>query len=196
MEQTMPNAARYLDWPPLSHMALRLATVIGAALLTAMLSACGFALKGTSAALPFKTVQVQAAPTSALAAQLQQKLQAQGITIASDSAAAVPRIVLNQETQDKSIVSTSTGRVSVYLLKAKITIQVTGDTGQAWLEPITFEQSRELNYSDSQILAKEIEEAALRLDMQQELLAAVMRRLYALRGQTMPPPAAAPAAAQ
>jgi LPS-assembly lipoprotein len=146
------------------------------------LVACGFALKGASAPLPFTTVQLQAPANSLLVADVTAKLSSKGVTLSTQAAAAVPRIALLDEVRDKTVASTTTtGRVREYRLNQRVTVQVFGPAGQVWLEPVTLVQNRDFAYNDSQLLAKEIEEQALYKDMQQELVLAIMRRLDATR---------------
>ena len=151
------------------------------------LSACGFALKGASAPLPFSRVQLQASANSVLAAPVSARLLAQGVALDTQPSAAVPRIALLAEVRDKAVASTTTtGRVREFKLNQRVTVQVFGSAGQLWLEPVTLVQSRDFAYNDSQILAKEIEEQALYKDMQTELVLAIMRRIEATRNTPMP----------
>ena len=155
----------------------------------AMLSACGFALKGASAPLPFSTVQLQAPSNSLLVSDVIARLLSKKIALNTQPSAAVPRIALLDEAREKTVASTTTtGRVREYKLVQRVTLQVFSGTGQTWLEPVTLTQSRNFAYNDSQILAKELEELALYKDMQQELVLAVMRRLDATRTTPMPIP--------
>ncbi len=152
------------------------------------LSACGFALKGSSAALPFKTVQLHAPGNSLLAADIISRLSSKGVALNRVASAQIPRIALSGEVRDKAVASTTTtGRVREFKLRQTVTVQVLGDVGQVWLEPVTLVQQRDFAYNDSQVLAKEIEEQVLYQDMQQELVLAVMRRLDTLVKTAMPP---------
>ncbi len=172
------NASQYL---------IVLTNLIFFGLAVAVLSACGFALKGSTAALPFKTVQLQAPSNSLLAAEIISRLSSKGVALNTVASSAAPRIALQDEVRDKSVASTTTtGRVREYKLRQTVTVQVFGDAGQVWLEPVTLVQQRDFAYNDSQILAKEIEERALYQDMQQELILAVMRRLDTLAKIPMP----------
>jgi LPS-assembly lipoprotein len=176
----MKNAVN-LAWLPrhFAHIAVALG-VLG-------LSACGFALKGSTAPLPFKSVQLQAPGNSLLAADIISRLSSKGIALNTVASAASPRIALLDEVRDKSVASTTTtGRVREFKLRQTVTVQVLGAAGQVWLEPVTLVQQRDFAYNDSQILAKEIEEQALYQDMQQELVLAVMRRLDTLAKTPMP----------
>ena len=158
-----------------------------ATLLIASLSACGFALKGAAQPLPFSVVQLQALGNSLLVTDVIARLANKQVVLNTQPSAAVPRIALLDEAREKTVASTTTtGRVREYKLRQAVTVQVLGDVGQVWLEPVTLVQTRDFAYNDSQILAKEIEEQALYQDMQQELVLAVMRRLDVLAKTPMP----------
>lgn len=158
-----------------------------AGLVSVWLAGCGFALKGSSKPLPFKTIQLQAAANSALVADVSARLLAKGVQLSKQPDAAEPRLALLDEVRDKTVSSTTTtGRVREFKLRQQVTVQVLGDAGQVWLEPVTLVQTRDFAYNDSQVLAKEIEEQALYKDMQQELVLAVMRRIDATTTQAMP----------
>jgi LPS-assembly lipoprotein len=160
---------------------------IGTITLCLALCSCGFALKGASAPLPFKTVQLQASANSLLASDVAARLSSKGVLLSSQAHEMTPRIALSDEQSDKVVSSTTTtGRVREYKLRQQVTVQVFGSAGQAWLEPVTLMQSRDFSYNDSQILAKEIEEQTLYKDMQQELVLVVMRRLDTLGKVAMP----------
>ena len=151
------------------------------------LAGCGFALKGANQALPFKMVQLQAQSNSFLAQDIQKKLIAQGIALSIDPQAIVPRIGLNQESRERTVLTTSTnGRVREYRLKHTVTVQVWDGQGRVWLQPITYSQTRDLSFNESQLFAKETEEAQLYKDMADELLAVVLRRLDATRTTAAP----------
>ena len=151
------------------------------------LSACGFALKGASKPLPFAEVQLQSQANSYLADDVSARLLARGVQLSINPAAAVPRIALLAEARERSVLSTSaTGGVRQFQLIHRVTVQVYDGTARTWLEPVTLSQSRNLDYNASQLLAKEIEEQALYKDMQQELVAAIMRRLDATLVTALP----------
>lgn len=166
--------------------AKRLIIGLGACLLVS-LSACGFALKGASQPLPFKSVQLQAQANSYLSPEIQKKLSAQGIRLSLDPTEALPRIGLNKELRERTVLTTNTnGRVREYQLRHTVTVQVWDGQGKEWLSPTTFTQSRDLSFNENQLLAKEAEEIALYKNMQDELIAAIMRRLDATRSTAAP----------
>jgi LPS-assembly lipoprotein len=163
-------------------------------LLCAALNGCGFALKGSTSPLPFKTAQFQAQANSTLATEVIARLTGKGVQMITQATSDAPRIALLDEVRDKSVASTTTtGRVREYKLRQQVTLQVFDAAGQLWLEPVTLVQYRDFAYNDSQVLAKDIEEQALYKDMQHELVQALMRRLETL--SKVPKPTAAASAA-
>ncbi len=170
-----------------ANVLLRALAILLAVSALCALSACGFALKGAAAPLPFTSVQLQAPANSLLVADVSARLVAKGLTLNTQASAAVPRIALEGEVRDKFVSSTTTtGRVREYKLNQRVTLQLLDGAGQVWLEPVTLTQSRDFAYNDSQILAKELEEQSLYKEMQQELVLAIMRRLDAARNTPAP----------
>jgi LPS-assembly lipoprotein len=139
-----------------------------------VLTACGFALKGTAKSLPFTVLGVQSSPNHALLPDLTTALAAKGVRLlaANDPlAATLPRLALGEEQREKKVLSTTvTGRVREYQLKHSMIVQLFDAQGHTWLPPFTLQQQRSFSYSDSQALAKEVEERALHQSMQRELL--------------------------
>jgi LPS-assembly lipoprotein len=176
------NALKRTDW--------RLLFLIAA---ITHLVGCGFALKGAAPPLPFQTLSLQAASASDLAAGVTTALLAQGVQIEPQHHAHLPRLALQNEHYDKTVLSTTTtGRVREYQLTQSVTVQLFDALGQVWLEPMTLTQSRSFIYNDNQVLAKSLEEQHVSQDMQQALISAVLGRLQASRNVPLPVPFASP----
>jgi LPS-assembly lipoprotein len=145
------------------------------------LTGCGFTLKGTSKSLPFTALGVQIAANSTMLPELSAALSAKGVllvVVSDNSAATLPRLILSDEQRDKAVLSTSTvGRVREYQLNQRVTMQLSDNKGNVWLDPVTFTRQRDFNYSDSRVLAKELEERTLYQTMQHELVLAILARL-------------------
>jgi LPS-assembly lipoprotein len=113
--------------------------------------------------------------------ELSAALSAKGVllvVVSDNSAATLPRLILSDEQRDKAVLSTSTaGRVREYQLNQRVTMQLSDNKGNVWLEPVTFTRQRDFSYSDSRVLAKELEERTLYQTMQHELVLAILARL-------------------
>jgi LPS-assembly lipoprotein len=153
---------------------------------TLALSACGFQLRGTAtqANLPFSTIYLAIPDTSPLGIELKRYLRAAtGTQVVNDAKAAQAVVALLSETRDNSfIVSRNTqGRIREYQLQYRVTFDVKDGKNQPLLAPTEIVLKRNISYNESEVLAKEQEEALLYRDMQTDLVQQILRRLAALK---------------
>ncbi|GGY45115.1 LPS-assembly lipoprotein LptE [Pseudoduganella albidiflava] len=165
-------------------------TVLVAALASSSLAltGCGFHLRGSGGnyTLPFTSMYVGLPESSPLAIDLKRNIRVNGnTTVASDpqSADATIEVITDPEkTRSKSILSlNSAGRVSEYLLAYNILFRVKDRTGRELLGPTQITLTRPITFSETQLLAKEQEEAQLYRDMQKDLVQQMMRRMAAIK---------------
>lgn len=156
--------------------------------LTVLLSACGFHLRGSNGSfmLPFATMYIGLPDTSPLAIDLKRYIRAIGSTEVvdtKDGADAVLEVLSDPErNRTKTILSlNSNGRVSEYQLGYAITFRVVDKAGNQLLAPTSISLTRPITFNESQVLAKETEEAALYRDMRNDLVQQIMRRLAAIK---------------
>jgi len=157
---------------------LRLAPAILAA---ASLAACGFQLRGQSQ-LPFETLYVPG--VSALVVELKRNLRAtSGARLVDASGEARAVLGITRETREKVILSYNPqGRVQEYLLRYRVGFRVTDSDGaKVYLPTSEIALTREMSYSDAEVLAKESEEALLYRDMQADMVQQILRRLATAR---------------
>jgi LPS-assembly lipoprotein len=159
-----------------------------AAALGGSLSACGFHLRGSGGhyTLPFPAMYVGLPDSSPLAIELKRNIRVNGNTIVvSDPAKAdgVIEVLTDPEkTRTKSILSlNSNGRVREYLLSYNIVFRVRDQQGHELLAPTPIALSRPITFDETQLLAKEQEEALLYRDMQADLVQQMMRRMAAIK---------------
>jgi len=169
-------------------------TVLVAAL-AATVAGCGFHLRGSGGnfTLPFASMYVGLPDSSPLAIDLKRNIRVNGsTTVATDPQAAdgIIQVITDPEkTRSKSILSlNSAGRVSEYLLSYNIVFRVTDNTGKELLGPTQITLTRPITFSETQLLAKEQEEAQLYRDMQKDLVQQMMRRMAAIK-PSQPAPA-------
>jgi LPS-assembly lipoprotein len=142
----------------------------------AILTGCGFQLRGQSP-LPFEGAYVEAASDSPLGTLLRNHLDRQSKLITLREKADVV-LLLTAEKREKSILTLSgAGKVREYRLVHAVTVSAVGRDGQPLLAPAEIKQSRDVSYSDENVLAKEAEEASLRREMDHDILRQVLRRL-------------------
>ena len=156
--------------------------------LTVLLSACGFHLRGSNGSfmLPFATMYIGLPETSPLAIDLKRYIRAIGSTEVvdtKDGADAILDVLSDPErNRTKTILSlNSNGRVSEYQLGYSINFRVLDKAGNQLLAPTTISLNRPITFNESQVLAKETEEAQLYRDMRNDLVQQIMRRLAAIK---------------
>jgi LPS-assembly lipoprotein len=153
--------------------------LLAAALLAATaLSACGFQLRG-QVAIPFQTIYIETPGYSAFANDLERAiLSSSGTRVVSnrDEAEAVLRIL--NERQERVILSLSTaGRVREFELRYSVAYRLTDKNSTDLAPPGEISLRRDMTYDDTQVLAKESEQALLYRDMKADAVQQMLRRL-------------------
>jgi LPS-assembly lipoprotein len=148
---------------------------------TAAVSGCGFQLRG-SAQLPFETLQAGFAPNSAIGADFRRLVRVQGGTRLVDRIEeAQVRLEILQEVREKEIVGfSSTGRPREYQLRLRFRLTEVAN-GAELIAPTELLLRREITTTDTQLVAKEQEEALLYREMQTDMVQQLLRRLSAVR---------------
>lgn len=148
-------------------------------LLALLLAGCGFQLRGT-ADVPFQTVHVAGA-TGGIALDLKRQIQAgTSAKVLDDPREADAILLFTQELREKEILSlTGTGRVREFRLNYRVGFRLHDGKGGDYLPHSTVVLSRDVTFNDSEVLAKEAEEALLFRDMQTDMVQQIMRRLAA-----------------
>lgn len=154
------------------------------------LTACGFHLRGMTQ-MSFKTLYIQnSGATPQLMRELQRSLTSSEVTVVAKQEEAEMLLELIKEDTEKRILSLSgSGRVREYELVYQLTLRMRSAASTLWDAPQTIEMRRDYSYNDSELLAKEGEEARLYSNMRSDAVREIMRRLSVLR-------AGAPAGAQ
>ncbi|MEC5162410.1 MULTISPECIES: LPS-assembly lipoprotein LptE [unclassified Janthinobacterium] len=187
-------------------MTIQRARVAGLMLLAALaLSACGFHLRGANGSfnLPFATLFITLPKLSPLAIDLKRNIRVNGgteILEARDGADGIIDVLSDPDTtRGKTILSLSNnGRVREYQLSYTIVFRVLDRQGTELLGPTTISLTRPISFNESQLLAKETEEALLYRDMKSDMVQQMMRRIAAVKlalpAMSVPPAASAAAA--
>lgn len=153
----------------------------------ALLTACGFQLRGTGSnygTLPFTSVYVDGSENSNFINTLKRYITASGTEVTSDPKAAEAIIDVLRESQDKSILSrNSQGRVREYTLQYTLQFRVRNNQNAILLPASEIVLRRTISFNESAVLAKESEEAMLYRDMQNDMVQQVVRRIAAIRPQ-------------
>jgi len=157
---------------------------LAAAVVATALPGCGFQLRGSNGSytMPFRSIYVGFPDTSGLGTELKRNLRAGGVTIADKATDAEAQLVVLGENRGKQILSlNSLGRVREYLLTYTLTFTVRDARGVELLPSTEISLRRNMAFDETQVLAKESEEALLYRDMQADLVQQIMRRLAAMK---------------
>lgn len=146
-----------------------------------VLAACGFHLRGT-ADLSFSTIHIQQHGASAISKNLQRSLKSSGVQILPTAEGAEMQLeLLNEDTRRQILSLSGGGKVREYELIYQVTIRLRQASEELWSAPQTIEARRDYSYDDTQLLAKENEEARLYNDMRSDVTREIMRRLSSLK---------------
>lgn len=147
----------------------------------ALAAGCGFRLRGT-ADVPFQTLYIPNALTG-IALDLKRQIQAGTDAKVVDNPKEADAILLfSHETREKEILSlTAAGRVREFRLRYRVGLRVHDGKGADFVPQSSLELTRDVTFSDAQVLAKEAEEQLLFRDMQSDMVQQIMRRLAAAR---------------
>lgn len=160
---------------------MRALAFLGAPLFALALAGCGFQLRGT-ADVPFQTIHVAGA-TSGIALELKRQIQAgTRAKVLDEPHGADAILLLTQETREKEILSlTGTGRVREFRLNYRVGFRMHDGKGSDYVPASTILLTRDITFNDSEVLAKEAEEALLFRDMQTDMVQQIMRRIASAR---------------
>lgn len=151
--------------------------ILGMAL-CAMLTACGFQLRGQET-IPFQTMRVETPAFSVFANDLERAIRSGSktrIVETREEAEAVVEII--GESQEKHILSLSSGgKVREFELRYRVAYRLTDRTGTELATPGEIVLRRDMTYDDTVVLAKESEEALLFRDMRTDAVRQMLRRL-------------------
>ena len=132
-----------------------------AAIFAAVLTGCGFQLRGTlSGNLPYKTMMIALPDTSEVRVWLERYINAAGSTeIIDDPKLADATFQQLSDSRIKTILSVNAqGRVREYRLQLNYRFRVVNAKGQILVPPNEVSLSRDITFDDSNVLAKDLEE--------------------------------------
>ena len=155
-----------------------------AAIFAAVLTGCGFQLRGTlSGNLPYKTMMIALPDTSEVRVWLERYINAAGSTeIIDDPKLADATFQQLSDSRIKTILSVNAqGRVREYRLQLNYRFRVVNAKGQILVPPNDVSLSRDITFDDSNVLAKDLEEGLLWRDMNNDLVNQIMRRLSIIK---------------
>jgi LPS-assembly lipoprotein len=155
-----------------------------AVILAAVLTGCGFHLRGTQGGnLPYQSLYIALPETSDVRIWLQRYIKGSGNTQIADNAESAEAIFQQlSDNRQKAILSVNAqGRVREYRLQMTYRFRVVNAKGQILVPSNEISLSRDISFDDSNVLAKDLEEGLLWRDMNNDLVNQIMRRLSILK---------------
>ncbi|OAI81304.1 lipoprotein [Ralstonia solanacearum] len=147
-----------------------------------LLSACGFHLRGNND-FAFKRLYINLPQNSQMRAQLRRLIDNGSDTVVvSDKQDADALLDVLSENRVKTISSlTPQGVVREYRITYRFSFQLRDAHDNLLIPPSEITLFRDLSYNETQVLAKDYEEAALYRDMQGDVVNQLVRRLASVR---------------
>jgi LPS-assembly lipoprotein len=174
----------------------RFGLMLGAGPVLAGLSACGFQLR-SAGDYPFKTLFANFSTTSPLGVELRRNLLGTGrITLLSEPkqlATADAILDILSENREQAVVGVNaSGQVRELQLRLRVRFRLRTPQGQVLIEPVELSQQRDLSFTETAALSKEIEQGMLYRDMQTDIVQQIMRRLAMVKLPSKPVAVPAP----
>ncbi len=159
----------------------RIAGILAGLAVAGSLAGCGFHLRG-DVRYAFSTVYVNAPAASPIAAELKRTLEGGGTTIAETATTAEVTLDLSGVADDKQVLSLSGGgRVREYSLSKRVTFAVHDANGRDWMPAAEIVVRRSYSFNESEVLAREAQEARLFKEMQTDAVQQIVRRLQSAK---------------
>jgi LPS-assembly lipoprotein len=147
----------------------------------AAMAGCGFHLRG-DVHYAFTTLYVNAPPASPIATELKRVLEGYGTTLTETPAAAQVTLDISNIADDKQVLSLSGGgRVREYALIKRVTFAIHDSNGHDWLPAGEIVIRRSYSFNESEVLAREAQEARLLKEMQTDAVQQIVRRLQSAK---------------
>ena len=146
-----------------------------------LLTACGFHLRGEYN-VPFSSVFLSTTGASQVAVTLRRELTNSPTKLMPSAKDAEAQLNITGEKRERIILSLSAaGRAKVYQLKVYVRYQLVDNKGAVAIPTSEIQLQRIMTYDDSQVIAKQQEEAMLYKDMEQDAANQILRRMTAIK---------------
>ena len=155
---------------------------LAGALCAAALGGCGFKPRGAQT-LPVDTLFLALPVNSPLGAEITRVVRAStNARVVTDRKEAQAIFELLGETREREVLSVNAqGRARDYQLRLLSSFRVVDPNGLELIAPTTLTARRDIAFNESELLAKESEEALLYRDMQSDLVRQMVTRLQGMR---------------
>lgn len=161
---------------------LRLAAVLCC---VALLSACGFQLRGSGAISPLlEQTFVSGGDNRELFYELESALYAAGARVVSSAEGASAVLTLERQRFERRVISVDTqGRAAEYELALLVEYSLRDRAGSRLADRERLSVIRDYSFDPDSVLAKDDEEQALKTDMARQAAQQILRRLQGLGRQ-------------
>ena len=149
---------------------------------SAGLAGCGFRPRGRFS-VPFKTICLAMSDQQPLTHELRRHLEAETSTVVVDSekdAEAILSIVRQSRTRNVQTYN-DLGDAREYRLGYDITFKLVSPDGYEFLPPTTISARRDLPYTMRNYLSREVEEATLYRDIENDIAVQLIRRIESVK---------------
>ncbi|WP_353237431.1 LPS assembly lipoprotein LptE [Limnohabitans sp.] len=158
--------------------------------LTAGLSACGFQLRSVGN-YPFKTLFANFSISSPLGVELRRNLLGTGrIEVWSEPAQMLKADaildILGEERQQVVVGINALGQVRELQLRLRVRFGLRTPDGVNLIDVVELAQQRDLSFTETAALSKEIEQGLMYRDMQTDIVQQIMRRLAMVKLPSKP----------
>jgi LPS-assembly lipoprotein len=145
------------------------------------LASCGFHLRG-DVTYTFTTLYINSPPNMPFASDMRRALAGGGTKLVEKAADAQAILDLPSVVDDKQVLSLSGGgRAREYLLTKRVIFSLHDANGRDWLPGGEIVIRRSFTFNESEVLAREAEEAKLLKEMQTDAVQQIMRRLQSAK---------------
>jgi len=155
---------------------------------TAALAGCGFQLR-QAPRFAFDTLRLAGSETTPVALELRRQLRLNGLTVigsdsptnaAGDAAPQVVLTVLQDQRERRAVGQTAAGQVRELQLRTRFRFRLRTLAGRDLIDETELLLERDLSFSETAVLSKASEEERLYLDMADDIVQQVIRRLAAV----------------
>ena len=184
------------DRPVMNTSRRRFGLLLGAGPVLAGLSACGFQLRSVGD-YPFKTLYANFSIGSPLGVELRRNLLGTGrIEVWTEPAQMLKADaildILSEERQQVVVGINAMGQVRELQLRLRVRFRLRTPDGVNLIDSVELAQQRDLSFTETAALSKEIEQGLMYRDMQTDIVQQIMRRLAMVKLPSKPVAVSAP----
>lgn len=150
------------------------------------LAGCGFALR-KAPTFAFQTIRLQGNEGTAVARELREALQANGLQVLTSSTAPATQpaqvvlTVLTDQRERVVVGQTAAGQVRELQLRTRFVFRLRSANEKDLIPDTELLLERDISFTETAVLSKDAEEAMLYRDMQADVVQQVLRRLAAVK---------------